>query len=321
MIASGDGACGARRKGFTLIELLVVIAIIAVLIGILLPSLAGARDAARNLRCQSNQRQLVAALILYANDNQDYFPPNTNDGVDEFGNSGIYWYEMPRIGRYLPQVKSNDGAGNIGITETVGGGVMICPNSPPTVARSYTMNHWASAFTRMDSRNRPLGPPGRNFQNPASSFQTGKGFNSTAMFSSRLMLLSEAWALQPVPPGSTGVEDSWFTWAQVGATGLPGQRFGGGSGVGGTLAGAPAFQPFGGARSPEAEPVGAPRSYIPFYRHPRERTQFFKLEGNANIGFVDGHVASHNGRDLFNPNTGKSTYQVLWSEVDERVER
>ncbi|MCC5787703.1 MAG: prepilin-type N-terminal cleavage/methylation domain-containing protein [Phycisphaerales bacterium] len=319
MIASGDGACGTRRNGFTLIELLVVIAIIAVLIGILLPSLAGARDAARNLRCQSNQRQLVSSLILYANDHNEYFPPNSNDGTDEFGNRGIYWYETPRIGRYLNQIKGNDGAGNQTITETIGGGVMVCPNVSGNIGRAYTMNHWASAFTTVDSRGRPITPPGRNLQSPASSFQTGRGFKADAMFASRLLLVAEAWVLIQSQPSDP--ESPWFTFAQVGSQGLPGQRFGGGSGVSGVLAGEAAFQPFGGTRSPEAEPVGAPDSYIPYYRHPRDRASFFKLNGNANLGFADGHVASHNGRDLFDPNTGKSTYQVLWSEIDERIER
>lgn len=60
-----------RRCGFTLIELLVVIAIVAVLLAIFLPSLATSREAARQVLCQSNMKQIGIAMNSYAVDYED----------------------------------------------------------------------------------------------------------------------------------------------------------------------------------------------------------------------------------------------------------
>lgn len=63
-----------RSLGFTLIELLVVISIIALLIGILLPALAAARESARNLQCLTQFKNTGLAMFNLANDHNFKLP-------------------------------------------------------------------------------------------------------------------------------------------------------------------------------------------------------------------------------------------------------
>ena len=69
-----DGSMIPIRRGFTLIELLVVIAIIALLVGILLPTLASARLSARSLACGSKLKQIGLATSMYLDDFDNALP-------------------------------------------------------------------------------------------------------------------------------------------------------------------------------------------------------------------------------------------------------
>jgi len=77
------------RRAFTLVELLVVIGIIALLISILLPSLAKAREQGTRTKCLSNLRSLQFAFTMYCNENKQ-FVPATNWGANATTNGKCY---------------------------------------------------------------------------------------------------------------------------------------------------------------------------------------------------------------------------------------
>ena len=91
-----------RRKNFSLIELLVVIAIIAILAGLLLPSLNKAREAARAADCRSREKQIGTAFFMYANDFDQFLPlcySGYGTSTMEFDPPNISW--MTKLGSYL----------------------------------------------------------------------------------------------------------------------------------------------------------------------------------------------------------------------------
>jgi len=66
---------GRKRAGFTLVELLVVIGIIALLVGILMPTLSLALEHSRSTKCMANLRTVGQAMLEYAADNRGYILP------------------------------------------------------------------------------------------------------------------------------------------------------------------------------------------------------------------------------------------------------
>jgi len=94
---------GDRRegRGFTLIELLVVIAIIAILAAILFPVFVKAKEKGRQASCQSNARQMAAAIFQYMSDNDDYFPRGSV--YLGTGNDYLFWADL--VDRYVKNKK------------------------------------------------------------------------------------------------------------------------------------------------------------------------------------------------------------------------
>ena len=123
-------SCSKRHLlQFTLIELLIVIAIIAILAGMLLPTLNKARERVRSIACLNNQKTIGTAQSSYSGDFQEWIVPASQTAPSQWADSrhsGSWWGTLGGI----------DGKANYGISLKFedgiikSGGTLDCPSEP-----------------------------------------------------------------------------------------------------------------------------------------------------------------------------------------------
>ncbi len=136
------GRLKSRASGFTLVELLVVIAIIGVLVGLLLPAVQSAREAARRMQCSNNLKQIGLSMHNYHDTHKSFPPlyisnfPAVSDRANWITMSLPFVEQGNLAARYDPNTSTGGGAGNqfLNAAEFP---IFRCPTAPQNPPAPY----------------------------------------------------------------------------------------------------------------------------------------------------------------------------------------
>ena len=280
-----------RRTGFTLIELLVVVSIIALLIGILLPTLGEARRQAGIAACQSNIRQLSFGVTTSLGQNRDQFPAAPPSELYSGGRTGApgkmadFWGMQDRPANGWPGEKTT------------------------TVAKQAPGQGWWSDYFQRDI----FDSPNSRYRSEVMGLEQMYFilFGDLITESRGLAMLAEPF----VSPAAKTVRNDWQTYVEEGdprqndhqfpvsmgsynyvlpthferRVFLPGNR-GGLFGPGGQFNGSPRLTPFKSFQ--QANSVAFPSAKAMFYQflddHNRSRLPWYYSTVGTTISMMDG---------------------------------
>ncbi len=178
------------RKSFNLLELLVVVAFLAVLVGVLLPSLIKSRTEAYRTVCASNLREISMVFDFYCSDYKGLYPcANDND---------IPWLWMGRGWREFVKPYLSDNLFNI----------LQCPAEKTDKYDRTSYGYSMSFYHSVEQINR-MNDKGYTYSNPLSGVAIHR---EQVLYPSKKIMVGEWFSNHQPVTGDYKTEPGWWSW-------------------------------------------------------------------------------------------------------------